>query len=76
MPVKASTFILENISLDFLKRLEKGNYEMIEFGNYLLSPEGPKNIAMSIKSRLKGEGGENYFTSTPDELNALLSKLR
>jgi hypothetical protein len=55
---------------------EKGNDEMIEFANYLLSPEGPKNIAMSIKSRLKGEGGENYFTSTPDELNALLSKLR
>jgi len=49
---------------------------MIEFANYLLSPEGPKNIAMSIKSRLKGEGGENYFTSTPDELNALLSKLK
>ena len=55
---------------------EKGNDEMIEFANYLLSPEGPKNIAMSIKSRLKGEGGENYFTSTPDELNALLSKLK
>jgi hypothetical protein len=55
---------------------EKGNDEMIEFANYLLSPEGPKNIAMSIKSRLKGEGGENYFTSTPDELDALLSKLK
>lgn len=55
---------------------EKGNDEMIEFANYLLSPEGPKNIAMSIKSRLKGEGGENYFTSKPEALDALLSKLR
>ena len=55
---------------------EKGNDEMIEFGNYLLSPEGPKNIAMSIKSKLKGEGGENYFTSKPEELDAFLSKLK
>ena len=54
---------------------EKGNDEMIEFANYLLSPEGPKNIAMSIKSKLKGEGGENYFTSKPEELDAFLSKL-
>ena len=55
---------------------EKGNDEMIEFANYLLSPEGPKNIAMSIKSKLKGEGGENYFTSKPEELDAFLSKLK
>ena len=55
---------------------EKGNDEMIEFGNYLLSPEGPKNIARSIKSKLKGEGGENYFTSKPEELDAFLSKLK
>jgi hypothetical protein len=55
---------------------EKGNDDMIEFGNYLLSPEGPKNIAMSIKSKLKGEGGENYFTSKPEELDAFLSKLK
>jgi len=55
---------------------EKGNDEMIEFGNYLLSPEGPKNIAMSIKTKLKGEGGENYFTSKPEELDAFLSKLK
>ena len=54
---------------------EKGNDEMIEFGNYLLSPEGPKNIARSIKGKLKGEGGENYFTSKPEELDAFLSKL-
>jgi hypothetical protein len=54
---------------------EKGNDDMIEFGNYLLSPEGPKNIAQSIKSKLKGEGGENYFTSKPEELDAFLSKL-
>jgi hypothetical protein len=55
---------------------EKGNDEMIEFGNYILSPEGPKNIAMSIKTKLKGEGGENYFTSKPEELDAFLSKLK
>ena len=55
---------------------EKGNDEMIEFGNYLLSPEGPKNIARSIKGKLKGEGGENYFTSKPEELDAFLSKLK
>jgi hypothetical protein len=55
---------------------EKGNDEMIEFANYLLSPEGPKNIAMSIKSKLKGEGGENYFTSKPEELDAFLNKLK
>jgi hypothetical protein len=55
---------------------QKGNDEMIEFGEYLLSPEGPKNIAMSIKSRLKGEGGEKYFTSDPEKLQAFLSKLR
>jgi hypothetical protein len=54
---------------------EKGNDEMIEFANYLLSPEGPKNIARSIKGKLKGEGGENYFTSKPEELDAFLSKL-
>jgi hypothetical protein len=55
---------------------EKGNDEMIEFANYMLSPEGPKNIAMSIKGKLKGEGGENYFTSKPEELEAFLSKLK
>lgn len=55
---------------------QKGNDEMIEFGEYLLSPEGPKNIAMTIKSRLKGEGGEKYFTSNPEKLQAFLSKLR
>jgi hypothetical protein len=55
---------------------QKGNDEMIEFGEYLLSPEGPKNIAMTIKSRLKGEGGEKYFTSDPEKLQAFLSKLR
>jgi phage anti-repressor protein len=55
---------------------QKGNDEMIEFGEYLLSPEGPKNIAMSIKSKLKGEGGEKYFTSDPEKLQAFLSKLR
>jgi hypothetical protein len=55
---------------------EKGNDEMIEFANYLLSPEGPKNIAQSIKGKLKGEGGENYFTSKPEELDAFLSKLK
>ena len=31
---------------------------------------------MSIKSKLKGEGGENYFTSKPEELDAFLSKLK
>jgi hypothetical protein len=55
---------------------QAGNDEMIELANYLLSPEGPKSIAMQIKSSLKGEGGENYFTSNPEELEALLSKLR
>jgi hypothetical protein len=55
---------------------EKGNDEMIEFANYLLSPEGPKNIAQSIKGKLKGTGGENYFTSKPKELEAFLSKLK
>jgi hypothetical protein len=55
---------------------QAGNDEMIELANYLLSPEGPRNIAMQLKSSLKGEGGENYFTSNPEELDALLSKLR
>jgi hypothetical protein len=55
---------------------EKGNDEMIEFGNYLLSPKGPKNIAVSIKNKLKGPGGENYFTSKPEKLDAFLSKLK
>ncbi len=55
---------------------QAGNDEMIELANYLLSPEGPRNIAMQLKSSLKGEGGENYFTNNPEELDALLSKLR
>jgi hypothetical protein len=55
---------------------QAGNDEMIELANYLLSPEGPRNIAMQLKSSLKGEGGENYFTTNPEELDALLSKLR
>ena len=55
---------------------EAGNDEMIEFAEYLLSPEGPKNIAMAIKNKLKGEGGEKYFTSNPEKLQSFLSKLR
>jgi hypothetical protein len=55
---------------------QKGNDEMIEFGEYLLSPEGPKNIAMSIKNKLKGEGGEKYFASDPGRLQTFLSKLK
>lgn len=73
----------ENIVGDIVDKIlqtfefsQKGNDEMIEFGEYLLSPEGPKNIAMTIKSRLKGEGGEKYFTSNPEKLQAFLSKLR
>ena len=73
----------ENIVGDIVDKIlrtfefsQKGNDEMIEFGEYLLSPEGPKNIAMTIKSRLKGEGGEKYFTSDPEKLQAFLSKLR
>ena len=62
--------------LDTFEFSEKGNDEMIEFANYMLSPEGPKNVAMQIKGRLKGEGGENYFTSKPEELDAFLSKLK
>jgi hypothetical protein len=55
---------------------EKGNDEIIELANYILTPEGAKNIAMSLKSRLKGEGGENYFTSKPEALQSLLDKLK
>ncbi len=55
---------------------QKGNDEMIELANYILTPEGAKNIAMSLKNRLKGEGGENYFTSKPEALQSLLDKLR
>jgi hypothetical protein len=54
---------------------QKGNDELIEFGEYLLSPEGPKKIAMSIKQRLKGSGGEDYFTSDPERLQSFLSKI-
>jgi hypothetical protein len=55
---------------------QKGNDEMIEFANYLLSPEGPKNIALAIKNKLKGEGGENYFSSNPEELDMFLNRLK
>lgn len=55
---------------------EKGNDEMIELANYILTPEGAKNVAMSLKNRLKGEGGENYFTSKPEALQSLLDKLK
>jgi hypothetical protein len=55
---------------------EKGNDEIIELANYILTPEGAKNIAKSLKNRLKGEGGEDYFTSKPEELQALLDKLK
>lgn len=55
---------------------QKGNDEMIELANYILTPEGAKNVAMSLKNRLKGEGGENYFTSNPEALQSLLDKLR
>jgi len=73
--------VTENIGTTLDKLLntfefsQKGNDEMIELANYILSPEGPKNIAMSIKNKLKGEGGEKYFTSNPEALNTLLSKL-
>ena len=65
-----------NKFLDTFEFSEKGNDEMIEFANLILSPEGPKKVAMQIKGRLKGEGGENYFTSKPEELDAFLSKLK
>ena len=55
---------------------EKGNDEIIELANYILTPEGAKNIAMSLKNRLKGEGGENYFTNKPEALQSLLDKLK
>jgi len=55
---------------------QKGNDEMIELANYILTPEGAKNMAMSIKNKLKGEGGENYFTSNPEALQSLLDKIR
>jgi predicted unusual protein kinase regulating ubiquinone biosynthesis (AarF/ABC1/UbiB family) len=73
--------VTENIGTTLDKLLntfefsQKGNDEMIELANYILSPEGPKNIAMFIKNKLKGEGGEKYFTSNPEALNTLLSKL-
>ena len=55
---------------------QKGNDEMIELANYILTPEGAKNMAMSLKNQLKGEGGENYFTNNPEALQSLLDKLR
>jgi len=55
---------------------EKGNDEIIELANYILTPEGAKNIAMSLKNKLKGEGGENYFTNKPEALQSLLDKLK
>lgn len=57
---------------------EKGNDEMIEFGNYLLSPEGPKNIAQSIKFKLKQTDqipGQMYY-GDKEALEAFLSKLK
>ena len=65
-----------NKFLDTFEFSEKGNDEMIEFANLILSPEGPKKVAMQIKGRLKGEGGEKYFTSKPEKLDAFLSKLK
>ena len=55
---------------------QKGNDEMIELANYILTPEGAKNVAMSLKNRLKGEGGENYFATDTEALQALLAKLK
>jgi len=57
---------------------EKGNDEMIEFANYLLSPEGPKNIAQSIKFKLKQTDqipGQMYY-GDKEALEAFLSKLK
>jgi hypothetical protein len=55
---------------------QKGNDEMIELANYILTPEGAKNVAMSLKNRLKSEGGENYYATDKKALQDLLDKLK